>query len=106
MKIIVKKPGEVAQLVEIKDDSEIRSHVGGWLEMIPMFNRTQVPHGVVAFGDSESKLKGLAPNIVILEDVVCGPMVVANTDEAGETISLDDEELNGKLIDSLNNLSL
>lgn len=105
MKIIVKNPGEVATVVEIQNDDQLREHVGGWLEMVHMFNRSTVPDGVVAYCDEEGKLKGLEPNLVIPGDVIVGPLVIANSNEEGETIGLDDSTID-KLLEALEIISI
>lgn len=73
--------------------------VGGFVEVVSLYDKPGSPD---LWLNEEGKLKGLDQNPVAtalwvdmydLTDVICGDVVITNTDAEGETIGLTDEQI-------------
>lgn len=70
MKVVVKKAGKDPEVIEIEDKLEVYQNiVGGYIEVFPF-------HGsILCVCNEEGKLKGLQPNFLFRNDVICGDVI-------------------------------
>lgn len=88
--IAVKEPGKVWHITEVEDAlPTYQNIVGGYIEGF----RSIGP--ITMFCNEEGKLQGLEPNIYVpqLNDVICGTIFAAKTDDEGEFVSLTEEDI-------------
>jgi hypothetical protein len=86
--VAFKAPGERAEARTIPDTlPAMQGLVAGYLEALPFA-------GYDLWLNEEGKLKGMAPNIVLLEqqDIAVGPVFVARSNANGDTVSLRPDE--------------
>lgn len=96
IKVAVKKADrEVLEIKEIESSLAcLQKEVGGNIEAVGLNLRLQ-ERNVVAYGNEEAKLLHLNSNFWIYDkkDVFCGDAVFVRTDEEGEDISLEAEDI-------------
>ena len=77
MKIIMKKPGEKPEVIEIENKlSALQEAVGGYIEVLP------IAEDICVLCNEEGKLLGLPHNIVLCGDILVGTILIAGV--AGE----------------------
>ena len=88
IRVIVKKPGEPAEVREIENSLEaFQAIVGGRLEAVYLGDSLHM------YIDDEGKLKGSEPNILLMMrygriDMICGPLIIFRADVEGNEIDL------------------
>lgn len=87
MKVLVKKANGDPKVLEIEDKLEIYQQiVGGHIEVFNLWD------GIICICNDEGKLKGLLPNFMYYNDIICGDVIFAS--EKGEDIiGLTDEQI-------------
>lgn len=102
IKVLIKDPGKPARVKLIENDANtFQEIVGGTLESLPLMYDVLLSHipNICAFCDDSGKLKGKDPNFLIgnifngCYDVIVGPVVFAGV-SGGDTVSLDDDQIN------------
>lgn len=77
MKIIMKKPGEKPEVIEIENKlSTLQEAVGGHIEVLP------IAEDICVIRNKEGEHLGLPHNIVLCEDVIVGTILIVGV--AGE----------------------
>lgn len=77
IRVMIKKPYEAPYTADIENELEtLQGIVGGHIECVPL---PGVP-GTTIICNEEGKLLGLAPNLLIGGDVICGTVAVAGID--------------------------
>lgn len=87
--IAVKRPGDVWKIKEVEDTLKTyQDIVGGYIEHFKSIG------DIAFFCNEEGKFLDLEPNIFVpeLNDTVVGTVFAARSDEAGEFVSLTDED--------------
>lgn len=99
MKVLVLSEGNLKEQ-EIDNTLEaLQKIVGGWIE-IPFLSRRFADEDIDMIINEEGKLIGLEPQIALLQketfkllDLVMGNCIFASHDEEGNTIGLNDEQI-------------
>lgn len=94
IKVVVKEPGKMSEVVEIEKSLEsYQKTVGGWLQAIPLFNLEthQFDNRYSLVLNEEGKLEGLQPNIRIPGDFIVGTFFVAKV-KGDDWTSLEHDE--------------
>jgi hypothetical protein len=74
IRVMVKEPFEAPYETEIENElEEYKRIVGGHIECVPL---ADIP-GTVLICNDEGKLQGLAPNLFLNMDVICGTVIAA-----------------------------
>lgn len=98
--VIQKKVNERPKLIEVDSDfRSIQKIVGGNFDLFrysPILNESRID----IFLNDEGKMNGLEPTIVVLEqgtdkvlDYIVGNVLIASTNDCGDTISLSKEQI-------------
>jgi len=91
MQVIVKRVGEVQEVVDVQGDmyDTLQSHIGGWIEHVQL----RIDGTIVdVWLDEEGKLKSLPVNLVIPGDVLVGTLVfTGGADEVGMTLGVSED---------------
>lgn len=70
MKVIVKKVSKDPKVIEISDKlEEYQRIVGGYIEVFPFYE------DILCICNEEGKLKGLQPNFMFRNDIICGDVI-------------------------------
>ena len=71
IRVIVKNPGEAPEEREVPNTLEaLQALVGGYIEAVPL------ARDAVILVNEAGKLRGMAPNVLFLGDVLVGPVVI------------------------------
>lgn len=90
LKVILVHPAADAKVLIVDATNTLESLqalVGGMIEGI------SVVAGVDGYINEEGKILGMPPNVKIPYDMICGPIVFTRTDDEGETVSVEDGDL-------------
>ncbi|TCK01383.1 UNVERIFIED_ORG: uncharacterized protein DUF3846 [Anoxybacillus amylolyticus] len=88
IRVLVKKPFEKPYITEVRNTLvSFQSLVEGRIEVLPLY-----PYHCCLICNEEGKLEGLAPNLKFPHDVIVGTVVFVGEDEAGNFISLTEEQ--------------
>lgn len=97
IKVIIKNSNEKCFITEIEQDlKSLQNAVGGYIEApyVPVLTE----NGITMFINEEGKLLNLKPSIAIMSngefiDVIAGSAVFTSSDEKGNTIGLNNEQI-------------
>ena len=95
LRVILCKPGETAEAIEIEDDLEsMQEMVGGLIqEYMPFHSETDPRYDDVAIiCNEEGKLRSLELNRVITNEIIAGTFFITGQHK-GETISLSRKQI-------------
>jgi uncharacterized protein YuzE len=96
MKVLVKRPFENFEIVEIKGElEEYQKIVGGYIETY------RIDDEYLLICNEEGKLIGLEPNMRYRGDVIVGPIIFAKYNHEGEILGLAGIEEADKLVRDL-----
>lgn len=85
--VVIVKPGKAPTVNEIETGLQsYQSIVGGYIEEVTIDENT------ILICNEEGKLKGLAPNRIVNEDMICGTFFLAGYDGGEELVSLTEEQ--------------
>ena len=71
IRVIVKNPGEAPEEREVPNTlAALQALVGGYIEPVPL------ARDAVSLVNEAGKLRGLAPNVMYMGDVLVGPVVI------------------------------
>ena len=105
MRVLLREPGKVTKIKDIKGDLEsLQSEIGGYIEFV--YLKDLYDKGILVIVDDEGKLKGLDPNIAmvddrgIVKDLLCGNVLFTGSVITTDGLSCD--TLSDKQIDYLN----
>jgi uncharacterized protein YuzE len=85
MKVLVKRPFENFEIIEIKGElEEYQKIVGGYIETY------RIDDEYLLICNEEGKLIGLEPNMLYRGDEIVGPIIFAKYNHEGEILGLED----------------
>lgn len=85
LRVVIANPGEPAREAELGPDlRDLQDAVGGYVEMV-RYERLDL------WCNEEGILRDLPPNRYVNGTVICGPIVVAASDEDGNTLGLSQD---------------
>jgi hypothetical protein len=90
LRVIVKKPSKKAVIQNVVDDLlNWQEIVGGYIEVVLYDNELNI----LLVCNEEGKFIGLEPNIYYYEDVVVGNIIFVSSNDEGDFVGLDDEQI-------------
>lgn len=100
--IIVNADSEKLEVTEEFENSleSLQKVVGGYIEVVTLRGYHDEDRRITMWLNEEGKLSNLPPNIAMvrrsnqqLADVIVGNAIITSTDSEGETVGLNDEEI-------------
>ena len=89
VRIAVKDPGKAWEVREVEDDLKVyQGIVGGNIE-----GAFTTSSGIHIFCNDEGRINGMKRNLILSSDYIFGPVFAVRSDEEGEFVSLEDEDL-------------
>jgi len=88
MKVVVVKPGQSPEVVEIANTLQaLQGAVGGYIETVSL------PNGLILICNEEGKLLNLPANRKLGYDYIAGDFLVTAGNDEGDFVSLSDAQI-------------